>query len=73
MKVVGYYQACERLDDTALAPIGEKVASKVKAKFEDAIALVVRQNVYQALTSVYNPDLLMKRLTETSSEPVKLP
>jgi hypothetical protein len=43
MKVVGYYQACERLDDTALAPIGEKVASKIRAQFEDAIAFVVCQ------------------------------
>jgi hypothetical protein len=43
MKVVGYYQACERLDDTALAPVGEKVASKIKARFEDAIAFVVCQ------------------------------
>lgn len=42
MQVVGYYQACERLDDTALAPVGEKVAGKVKASFEDAMAFVVR-------------------------------
>lgn len=41
MKVVGYYQACERLDDTALAPVGEKVASKIKDQFNDAIAFVV--------------------------------
>jgi len=41
LKVVGYYQACERLDDTALAPIGEKVASKIKAQFDDAIAFVI--------------------------------
>jgi ER membrane protein complex subunit 8/9 len=43
LKVVGYYQACERLVDTALAPVGEKVASKIKAQFDDAIALVVCQ------------------------------
>ena len=42
MKVVGYYQACERLDDTSLAPVGERVASKIKANFDDAIAFVVR-------------------------------
>lgn len=42
MKIVGYYQACERLNDTALAPVGEKVASKIKAQFEDAVAFVVR-------------------------------
>jgi len=46
MQVVGYYQACERLDDTALAPVGEKVAGKVKAAFEDAVAFVVRFCVF---------------------------
>ncbi|TFK39050.1 hypothetical protein BDQ12DRAFT_682936 [Crucibulum laeve] len=41
LKLVGYYQACERLDETALAPVGERVAGKVKAGFEDAIAFVI--------------------------------
>ncbi|KAF9553878.1 UPF0172-domain-containing protein [Agrocybe pediades] len=41
LHVVGYYQACERLDDTSLAPVGEKVASKVKAYFEDAVAFII--------------------------------
>ncbi|KDR82376.1 hypothetical protein GALMADRAFT_237654 [Galerina marginata CBS 339.88] len=41
MKVVGYYQACERVDDTALAPVGEKVASKIKAGFDDAVAFAI--------------------------------
>lgn len=40
-KVVGYYQACERLDDTALAPVGERIAGKVRETFSDAIAFVV--------------------------------
>jgi hypothetical protein len=38
---VGYYQACERINDKALAPTGEIVAGKVKEKFKDAIAFVV--------------------------------
>jgi guanine deaminase len=42
MTLVGYYQACERLDDTALAPIGERVAGKIREQFTDAIAFVVR-------------------------------
>jgi hypothetical protein len=42
MALVGYYQACERLEDTALAPVGEKVAEKLRAQFKDAIAFVVR-------------------------------
>ena len=42
LKLVGYYQACERLDDAALAPVGEKVAEQIKAGFDKAIAFVVR-------------------------------
>lgn len=38
---MGYYQACERLDENALAPVGEKVAGKVRETFKNAIALVV--------------------------------
>ena len=53
LKVVGYYQACERLDDTVLAPVGEKVASKIKGKFEDAIAFVVCNAVVPGGTLVY--------------------
>ncbi|KAJ3933918.1 MAG: hypothetical protein NXY57DRAFT_752447 [Lentinula lateritia] len=41
LQLVGYYQASERLDDTALAPVGEKVASKVKEGFADAVAFVI--------------------------------
>ncbi|KAF5315067.1 hypothetical protein D9619_007432 [Psilocybe cf. subviscida] len=41
LEVVGYYQASERLDDTALAPVGERVASTVKASFPQAIAFVI--------------------------------
>ncbi|KAJ7134785.1 hypothetical protein C8R44DRAFT_610153 [Mycena epipterygia] len=41
LKLVGYYQACERIDDTALAPVGERVAGKLKDGFKDAIALVI--------------------------------
>lgn len=41
LTLVGYYQACERLDETALAPVGERVASKIKESFKDAFALVV--------------------------------
>ncbi|KAF5391218.1 hypothetical protein D9757_003055 [Collybiopsis confluens] len=41
LQLVGYYQACERLDDTALAPVGEKVASRIKEGFGDAVAFVI--------------------------------
>ncbi|KAF8632887.1 hypothetical protein AX17_004733 [Amanita inopinata Kibby_2008] len=41
LKLVGYYQACERLDDTALAPVGENVAERIRASFDKAIAFVV--------------------------------
>lgn len=42
LKLVGYYQACERLDDTALAPVGERVVGKIRESFADAVAFVVR-------------------------------
>ncbi|KAG5644838.1 hypothetical protein DXG03_007565 [Asterophora parasitica] len=41
LKLVGFYQASERLDDTSLVPIGEKVVEKVKAGFSDAVAFVI--------------------------------
>ncbi|KAH7885262.1 hypothetical protein F5I97DRAFT_1937511 [Phlebopus sp. FC_14] len=41
LHLVGYYQACERLDDTALAPVGERVAQRIKDQFSDAIAFVI--------------------------------
>ena len=46
MTLVGYYQACERLDDTSLAPVGERVAGKIREQFKDAIAFVVPLNCY---------------------------
>lgn len=45
LKVVGYYQASERVDETSLAPVGERVAETLKAKFPDAIAFVVRYSI----------------------------
>ncbi|KAK0450294.1 uncharacterized protein EV420DRAFT_1705731 [Desarmillaria tabescens] len=44
MKLVGYYQASERIDDTALAPVGGKIASKVKEGFGAAVAFVIDGN-----------------------------
>ncbi|GLB40009.1 putative uncharacterised protein family (UPF0172) [Lyophyllum shimeji] len=41
MKLVGYYQASDRLDDTSLVPVGEKVAGKIRAGFSDAVAFVI--------------------------------
>ncbi|EGN98368.1 hypothetical protein SERLA73DRAFT_183333 [Serpula lacrymans var. lacrymans S7.3] len=41
LTLVGYYQACDRLDDTALAPVGEKVAGKIAETFKETIALVI--------------------------------
>ncbi|KAF8621230.1 hypothetical protein AX15_007946 [Amanita polypyramis BW_CC] len=41
LNIVAYYQACERLDDTALAPVGEKVAERIRTGFDKAIAFVI--------------------------------
>ncbi|KAG6877173.1 hypothetical protein C0992_010646 [Termitomyces sp. T32_za158] len=41
LKLVGYYQASDRLDDTSLVPVGEKIAGKIKEGFTDAVAFVI--------------------------------
>ncbi|KAN0135133.1 UPF0172 domain containing protein [Lactarius tabidus] len=41
LHIVGYYQAPERLGDTTLSPVGERVARKIKESFETPVALVV--------------------------------
>ncbi|KAH9974934.1 hypothetical protein BGW80DRAFT_1204411 [Lactifluus volemus] len=41
LRVVGYYQAPERVGDTALSPVGERVASKIKETFPTPVALVI--------------------------------
>ncbi|KAI4520334.1 UPF0172-domain-containing protein [Schizophyllum commune Loenen D] len=41
LKLVGYYQACERLDDTNLTPVGEKVARRIRDSFANAAAFVI--------------------------------
>ncbi|KIJ62582.1 hypothetical protein HYDPIDRAFT_176400 [Hydnomerulius pinastri MD-312] len=41
LSLVGYYQACERIDDAALAPVGERVAQQIRSQFSDAIAFVI--------------------------------
>ena len=41
LQIVGYYQAPERLGDTTLSLVGERVACKIKESFEKPIALVV--------------------------------
>ncbi|TFK52475.1 UPF0172-domain-containing protein [Heliocybe sulcata] len=40
-QLVGYYQASERVDEVSLAPVGEKICSKIRESFPDAIALVI--------------------------------
>ncbi|KAH0832073.1 hypothetical protein J3R83DRAFT_12981 [Lanmaoa asiatica] len=34
LSLVGYYQACEIIDDTALAPVGERVAEQIRGQFK---------------------------------------
>jgi Uncharacterised protein family (UPF0172) len=51
LQLVGYYQACERLDDTALVPVGEKVAGTIKSGFNDTVAFVVRSIVGRMIFS----------------------
>ncbi|KAI0247333.1 UPF0172-domain-containing protein [Lactifluus subvellereus] len=41
LRVVGYYQAPDRVGDTTLSPVGERVACKIKETFPTPIALVI--------------------------------
>ena len=41
LHIVGYYQAPERVGDTTLSAVGERVACKIKESFETPVALVV--------------------------------
>lgn len=54
-KVVGYYQACDRLDDTALAPVGERIAGKLRETFPDAIAFVVSLSPFKLCDALILP------------------
>lgn len=42
LKLVGYYQATDRITEAVLQPVGERVASSVREGFADAVAIVVR-------------------------------
>ena len=42
VRIVGYYQCNERLDDSDLGESGKRIASKVEAAFPGSVALVVR-------------------------------
>jgi ER membrane protein complex subunit 8/9 len=44
LKIVGYYQCNERLEDSDLGDVGRKVAGKVESVFPGSVALVVRNN-----------------------------
>ncbi|KZO97385.1 UPF0172-domain-containing protein [Calocera viscosa TUFC12733] len=41
LRIIGYYEASERADDTSLGPVGDRVVSKIKATSADAVALVL--------------------------------
>lgn len=74
---VGYYQACKRLDDTALAPVGEKVAGKVKAAFEDAVAFVVTYPSFLFIHPVFSfwmvHILILLSLSNSRASPQRQP
>lgn len=42
LKIVGYYQCNERLEDSDLGDVGRKVANKIETIFPSSIVLVVR-------------------------------
>jgi hypothetical protein len=58
--LVGYYQACERLDEKALEPVGEKVASKIRDSFQHAVAFVVCE-----MWLIFLPNFLKSHIRST--------
>ncbi|KAF9936388.1 hypothetical protein BGZ65_002444 [Modicella reniformis] len=42
LRIVGYYEANERLDDEALSLVGQRVASRIVQVNEDAFAVVIK-------------------------------
>lgn len=45
LKIVGFYQGNERLQDGSLNFVGTKVANAIKGRFADAVVLLVRLSV----------------------------
>ncbi|KZT60519.1 UPF0172-domain-containing protein [Calocera cornea HHB12733] len=41
LRIIGYYEASERADETSLGPVGDRVVSKIKVSNADAVALVL--------------------------------
>ena len=71
-KLVGYYQASERLDDTTLVPVGEKVAGKVQSGFSDAITFVVRHATQPLLLGASDTAVCVQRSMVTNWGLIKL-
>ncbi|KAG9095582.1 hypothetical protein FRC07_011076 [Ceratobasidium sp. 392] len=56
MALLGYYQATQRLDDDeGLSAVGQRIASSLKEKFQDAFALVVDSS---SIASATTPPLI---------------
>lgn len=49
LRVVGYYQAAERLDDADLGEVGRKIATRVESAFPGSIALVLDGKALEGL------------------------
>ncbi|KAF9046651.1 hypothetical protein BJ165DRAFT_1345730 [Panaeolus papilionaceus] len=71
LKIVGYYQASERIDDTTLAVVGEKVANRIRKTFPDAIAFAVDGSKFaageQCLPYVFTSSSLWRPASDGSS------
>ncbi|EIM84940.1 UPF0172-domain-containing protein [Stereum hirsutum FP-91666 SS1] len=66
LKLVGYYQATDRITEAVLQPVGERVASSVRDGFADAVAIVVDGG---KLTTEESPLVVCPYLPSSSSTP----
>ncbi|CAE6481000.1 unnamed protein product [Rhizoctonia solani] len=69
MKLLGYYQATQRLDDEGLSAVGQKITANLREGFKDAFALVIDS---ASIASTAAPPLIpytSSNLTRTSFSP----
>jgi len=69
LKLVGYYQVTDRPSDKVLVPVGESVASSIRAGFDDAIALVVDGTSLDGRNPALIPHLFNKSTSSWTPRP----
>jgi hypothetical protein len=56
LNIVGYYHASDKVNDTTLPPVGEKIMGWIRAQFSQAVAFVV--SIWPKLVRSYGQALM---------------